>query len=65
MLHNKHEYSNALLTDQIVMSLCLSLGGIPAHIGGSTEFGDNVEDEWFVVYLLLQVTLAFPQLAAR
>uniref|UniRef100_H3DI00 Ecdysoneless homolog (Drosophila) n=1 Tax=Tetraodon nigroviridis TaxID=99883 RepID=H3DI00_TETNG len=40
-------------------------GGVPAHIGGSTQFGENVEDEWFIVYLLLQITEAFPGLAAR
>ncbi|XP_039995760.1 protein ecdysoneless homolog [Xiphias gladius] len=40
-------------------------GGVPAHIGGSTQFGDNVEDEWFIVYLLQQITEAFPELAAR
>nr|XP_020455359.1 protein ecdysoneless homolog [Monopterus albus] len=40
-------------------------GGVPAHIGGSTHFGDNVEDEWFIVYLLQQITEAFPELAAR
>ncbi|KAF3841937.1 hypothetical protein F7725_023888 [Dissostichus mawsoni] len=40
-------------------------GGVPAHIGGSTQFGDNVEDEWFIVYLLQQITEAFPDLAAR
>uniref|UniRef100_A0A8C7TJQ3 Ecdysoneless homolog (Drosophila) n=1 Tax=Oncorhynchus mykiss TaxID=8022 RepID=A0A8C7TJQ3_ONCMY len=40
-------------------------GGVPAHIGGSTVFGDNVEDEWFIVYLLLQITQSFPELAAR
>ncbi|XP_061767594.1 protein ecdysoneless homolog [Nerophis ophidion] len=39
-------------------------GGVPAHIGGSTQFGDNVEDEWFIVYLLKQITKAFPALAA-
>ncbi|XP_041803779.1 protein ecdysoneless homolog [Chelmon rostratus] len=39
-------------------------GGVPAHIGGSTQFGDNVEDEWFIVYLLQQITEAFPELAA-
>ncbi|KAM8858927.1 protein ecdysoneless homolog isoform 1-T2 [Spinachia spinachia] len=38
--------------------------GVPAHIGGSTQFGDNVEDEWFVVYLLQQITEAFPELIA-
>uniref|UniRef100_UPI003AAB2C36 protein ecdysoneless homolog isoform X1 n=1 Tax=Centroberyx gerrardi TaxID=166262 RepID=UPI003AAB2C36 len=40
-------------------------GDVPAHIGGSTQFGDNVEDEWFIVYLLQQITKAFPQLVAR
>uniref|UniRef100_A0A3B3ZWV6 Uncharacterized protein n=1 Tax=Periophthalmus magnuspinnatus TaxID=409849 RepID=A0A3B3ZWV6_9GOBI len=38
---------------------------IPAHLGGSTQFTDNVEDEWFIVYLLQQITEAFPELAAR
>ncbi|KAK6293682.1 hypothetical protein J4Q44_G00360080 [Coregonus suidteri] len=40
-------------------------GGVPAHIGGSAVFGDSVEDEWFIVYLLFQITQAFPELAAR
>ncbi|XP_057704617.1 protein ecdysoneless homolog [Corythoichthys intestinalis] len=40
-------------------------GGVPAHIGGSTQFGDNVEDEWFIVYLLKHITEAFPGLVAR
>ncbi|XP_070772264.1 protein ecdysoneless homolog [Enoplosus armatus] len=40
-------------------------GDVPAHIGGSTQFGDNVEDEWFIVYLLQQITEAFPELVAR
>ncbi|XP_073337742.1 protein ecdysoneless homolog [Pagrus major] len=40
-------------------------GDVPAHIGGQTQFGDNVEDEWFIVYLLQQITEAFPELAAR
>lgn len=40
-------------------------GGVPAHIGGNTQFGDNVEDEWFIVYLLQRITEDFPELAAR
>ncbi|XP_053093702.1 protein ecdysoneless homolog isoform X2 [Pangasianodon hypophthalmus] len=39
-------------------------GGVPAHLGGSTEFGDNVEDEWFIVYLLKRITHTFSELAA-
>lgn len=38
---------------------------MPAHLGGCTEFGDNVEDEWFIVYLLQQITKTFPELAAK
>nr|XP_056706478.1 protein ecdysoneless homolog [Euleptes europaea] len=40
-------------------------GDIPAHIGGFTKFGDNIEDEWFIVYLLKEITKEFPELAAR
>ncbi|XP_060097203.1 protein ecdysoneless homolog [Heteronotia binoei] len=40
-------------------------GDIPAHIGGLTKFGDNIEDEWFIVYLLREITKEFPELVAR
>ncbi|XP_066476106.1 protein ecdysoneless homolog [Tiliqua scincoides] len=40
-------------------------GDIPAHIGGITKFGDNIEDEWFIVYLIKEITKEFPELAAR
>ncbi|NXB33479.1 ECD protein, partial [Eulacestoma nigropectus] len=40
-------------------------GETPAHIGGTTLFGDNVEDEWFIVYLVQEITREFPGLAAR
>ncbi|XP_009994707.1 PREDICTED: protein SGT1 [Chaetura pelagica] len=36
----------------------------PTHIGGTTLFGDNVEDEWFIVYLVREITREFPGLAA-
>lgn len=32
----------------------------PPHLWGSVDFGDNVEDEWFIVWLLLELTQAFP-----
>ncbi|NWW48914.1 ECD protein, partial [Pedionomus torquatus] len=40
-------------------------GETPAHVGGTTLFGDNVEDEWFIVYLVREITRDFPGLAAR
>ncbi|XP_027716370.1 protein ecdysoneless homolog [Vombatus ursinus] len=40
-------------------------GSIPAHIVGVTKFGDNIEDEWFIVYLIKQITKKLPELVAR
>nr|KAF6455777.1 ecdysoneless cell cycle regulator [Rousettus aegyptiacus] len=38
---------------------------VPAHIFGMTKFGDNIEDEWFIVYVVKQITKEFPELVAR
>lgn len=35
-------------------------GSMPPHLWGSVSFGDNIEDEWLVVWLLLELTHAFP-----
>ncbi|KAG8507967.1 Protein ecdysoneless [Galemys pyrenaicus] len=40
-------------------------GDVPAHIFGITKFGDNIEDEWFIVYIVTQITKEFPELVAR
>ncbi|XP_015742997.1 protein ecdysoneless homolog [Python bivittatus] len=40
-------------------------GNIPAHIAGLTKFGDNIEDEWFIIYLIKEITKEFPELLAR
>lgn len=40
-------------------------GGVPAHMYGVTKFGDNIEDEWFIVYVIKQITKEFPELVAR
>ncbi|XP_004846324.1 protein ecdysoneless homolog isoform X3 [Heterocephalus glaber] len=40
-------------------------GGVPAHMYGMTKFGDNIEDEWFIVYLIKEITKEFPELVAR
>uniref|UniRef100_A0A8C4MG79 Ecdysoneless cell cycle regulator n=1 Tax=Equus asinus asinus TaxID=83772 RepID=A0A8C4MG79_EQUAS len=32
---------------------------------GVTKFGDNIEDEWFIVYVVKQITKEFPELVAR
>ncbi|KAL2769829.1 protein ecdysoneless-like protein isoform 3 [Daubentonia madagascariensis] len=40
-------------------------GGVPAHVFGMTKFGDNIEDEWFIVYIIKQITKELPELVAR
>ncbi|GAB1610168.1 protein ecdysoneless homolog [Argonauta hians] len=37
----------------------------PHHLYGCTHFGDNIQDEWFVVYLLFQLTQHFSGLVAK
>jgi len=32
---------------------------------GSTQYGDNVEDEWFIVHVLLHLTTRFPDIVVR
>lgn len=50
---------------QVTKNLLLhSIGDVPAHLGGVTQFGDNVEDEWFIVYLLKHITRTFSDVAA-
>lgn len=39
--------------------------GVPPHLAGSTLFGDNVQDEWFIAWMLCELTSAFPTLTAR
>lgn len=38
---------------------------LPPHLRGKTKFGDNLEDEWFVVFLLFHISNAFPSLSVQ
>ncbi|KAK0603902.1 hypothetical protein LWI29_009917 [Acer saccharum] len=35
------------------------------HLHGKLRFGDNLEDEWFTVFLLFDISRAFPNLSIR
>ncbi|KAK4293611.1 hypothetical protein Pmani_033712 [Petrolisthes manimaculis] len=35
------------------------------HLMGSTRVGDYLEDEWFIVYMLMSLTRHFPGLVCR
>lgn len=39
--------------------------GTECHIYGRTNFGDNIDDEWLIVWILLQISKAYPQLLIR
>ncbi|GFO04241.1 sgt1-like protein [Plakobranchus ocellatus] len=38
---------------------------IPPHLYGSTSFGDNIDDEWFIVSLLYEITKEFAGCVVR
>ncbi|GAQ92583.1 hypothetical protein KFL_010610030 [Klebsormidium nitens] len=33
---------------------------VPPHLYGSSRFGDNIDDEWFIVFLLMYISRCFP-----
>ncbi|XP_054823003.1 protein ecdysoneless homolog [Prosopis cineraria] len=45
-------------------SSCFCSSDLP-HLHGKVRFGDNLEDEWFTVFLLFQISLHFPSLSIR
>ncbi|MEW5316553.1 MAG: hypothetical protein WDW38_007920 [Sanguina aurantia] len=38
---------------------------LPACLWGAVRFGDNVDDEWFIVYLLLQLSRSIPEISVQ
>ncbi|XP_054288153.1 protein ecdysoneless-like isoform X1 [Macrosteles quadrilineatus] len=42
-----------------------SVEKLPPHLYGVTHYGDNIEDEWFIVFLLIKATQEIPGLIAR
>ncbi|TKY69958.1 ecdysoneless-like protein [Spatholobus suberectus] len=43
---------------------CPSSSHLP-HLHGRLRFGDNLDDEWFAVFLLFRISLRFPSLSLR
>ncbi|MCO5608141.1 hypothetical protein L7F22_062347 [Adiantum nelumboides] len=38
---------------------------LPPHLHGKLKYGDNIEDEWFVVFLLFAISRQFPEICVR
>ncbi|ESO94107.1 hypothetical protein LOTGIDRAFT_145160 [Lottia gigantea] len=50
--------------DPFELHAVLGKGDEPGCLQGQTNYGDNIDDEWFIVYLLFQLTKACPGLVA-
>lgn len=49
----------------LAIAIGLILGMLPPHLHGVTHYGDNIGDEWFIVYLLSELTRSRPDCIAR
>eukprot|EP00250_Pteridium_aquilinum_P017653 c23719_g1_i1 orf=225-2279(-) len=38
---------------------------LPPHLHGKLRYGDNIEDEWYVVFILFAISRQFPELCIR
>lgn len=38
---------------------------LPPHLYGVSHYGDSIEDEWFIVYLIKEITKEYPEIIAR
>ena len=47
------------------MSLKLITEQLPPHLYGISHFGDNIQDEWFIVSLLFHISTEMPSLIIR
>jgi hypothetical protein len=41
------------------------LDHLPPHLYGISHFGDNIQDEWFIVSLLLHISRELPSIIIR
>ncbi|XP_061389580.1 protein ecdysoneless [Musca vetustissima] len=42
-----------------------NLDSLPPHLHGVTHYGDNIADEWFIVYLLSKISQELPTVVVR
>lgn len=49
--------------NKLNISLKKDINDIPIYYQGNFNYGDNIEDEWFVVYLLMKLSKEFPSIS--
>ncbi|XP_048248661.1 protein ecdysoneless homolog [Haliotis rufescens] len=51
--------------EPFTLSPVVGKGNLPPHLYSSTSFGENIDDEWFIVYLLFRLSRAYPSLVIK
>ncbi|CAN0878460.1 Protein ecdysoneless homolog [Linum grandiflorum] len=51
--------------EPLSLSIVLPPSSPLPHLHGKLRFGDNIEDEWFTVFLLFEISRTFPELSIR
>lgn len=59
----QHEPFTISLSTQSSCAFCPSSSDHIPHLHGKLRYGDNLEDEWFVVFLLFETSRKFPNLS--
>ncbi|KAK9713150.1 hypothetical protein RND81_06G006900 [Saponaria officinalis] len=66
ILTTVHPLTSTYLWQHQPFSLSLSTASTTApHLHGHLRYGDNIDDEWFTVFLLFQISRDFPDLCIR
>ncbi|GLT33673.1 hypothetical protein SLA2020_082380 [Shorea laevis] len=64
ILHSIAPFTSSYIWQHEPFNLSISLTPLP-HLHGRLRFGDNLEDEWFTVFLLFHISQSFPSISIR
>ncbi|XVF15299.1 hypothetical protein REPUB_Repub09cG0139100 [Reevesia pubescens] len=64
ILNSIFPFTSSYIWQHQPFTLAISFHPFP-HLHGHLRFGDNLNDEWFVVFLLFQISLSFPSLSIQ
>ncbi|KAL9152107.1 hypothetical protein ABFS82_11G097500 [Erythranthe guttata] len=64
ILNHIAQFTDAYIWQHQPFLLSITPSPVP-HLSGHLRFGDNLEDEWFVVFLLFEISKTFPNLSIR
>ncbi|XP_009795306.1 protein ecdysoneless homolog [Nicotiana tabacum] len=65
ILQTLSPYTYSYIWQHEPFTLSLSATATLPHLSGKLRYGDNLEDEWFVVFLLFETSKHFPDVSIR